>query len=53
MVTKVLAGDEIIWQRGKAQNLSTALSFIEETDHTLKFSAQPGRYRLVVHYDAQ
>ena len=53
MVTKVLAGDEIIWQRGKAQNLSTALSFIEETDHTLKFSAQPGRYRLVVHYDDQ
>ena len=53
IVTKVLAGDEIIWQRGKAQNLSTALSFIEETDHTLKFSAQPGRYRLVVHYDAQ
>ena len=49
-ITTVRVGDTTIWQQGKTQNLPAGLSFIEETDQSLKFSAQPGRHSLRVEY---
>lgn len=52
-VTKILAGGESIWQRGEVQALPAGMVFIEETDRALKFSVEPGRHDLRVHYENQ
>ena len=49
-VSKVLAGDKVIWQQGSVKNLPAGLTFLAETDQAIQWSAKPGRHTLSVEY---
>jgi hypothetical protein len=52
-VSKVLAGDKVIWQQGRAQDLPAGLTFLAETGQAIQWSAKPGHHTLSVEYEEE
>ena len=49
-VKRIVSDGKTVWQGGGAKQPPVGLRFIEETEHYIKFSAQPGYWKLSATY---
>ncbi len=49
-VQRIEANGKAVWQSGEAKHSAVGLRFLEETEHYITFSAQPGAWKLSATY---